>query len=137
MAKKLISLLLACLTLSSCSAAGEKLSLVKSDDIIGLYENPNKTRTVRVYKNKNLYYGVIETAPEKPDGSEGVGYVVFKDFKFDADNGVWNEGKLKSPMYLRGTYSGILSLNENKDLVVKGFLGVPILGGSSLFPRIS
>lgn len=106
------------------------------DDILGTYLNPDGSRTVRVYKREGLYFGVIATAPAEPDGNEGVGFVVFRDFVFDPEQRAWVSGTLDSPMFPKIEYSGQLSLSPENDLIVRGFVVIPIFGGSSTFPRI-
>jgi len=108
---------------------------VAADDILGIYINPDKSRTVRVYKEDGQYFGVIHTAPDEPDGSEGIGFIVFKNFVFNEYDKTWEEGKLHSPMYARNIFPGTLRLDTNKNLIVRGFIGFKFLGGNSIFPR--
>lgn len=107
------------------------------DAILGTFLNPDQTRTVRVYEDKGAYFGVIATAPAIPDGNEGVGFVVFKDFRFNERKRLWENGRLDSPMSPRIEFSGQLSLAANGDLIVRGFFGMPWIGASSVFPRIT
>ncbi len=109
---------------------------VSADAILGTYLNPDRSRTVEVYKENGLYYGVIATAPARPDGNEGVGFVVFKDFQFNPVTHVWENGRLDSPMTPRINFAGRLSLNEQRDLIVSG-RGLAALAGASLFPRVN
>ncbi|MFP2996832.1 DUF2147 domain-containing protein [Spongiivirga sp. MCCC 1A20706] len=108
---------------------------VSADDILGIYVNPDKSRTVKVYKENGQYFGIIHSAPDEPDGSEGIGFIVFKNFVFDQDDKTWKEGKLHSPMYARNVFPGTLRLDTNKNLIVRGFIGFKFLGGNSIFPR--
>jgi len=109
---------------------------VSPDAILGVYLNPDRTRTVKIYEEADRYFGVIATAPSQPDGSEGVGFVVFRDFVFNDARAIWEGGQLDSPMFPKVTFSGSLSLDASGNLVVHGFVGVPLLGGSSVFPRV-
>ncbi|MEM8837581.1 MAG: DUF2147 domain-containing protein [Pseudomonadota bacterium] len=109
---------------------------LEADAILGTYINPDRSRTVKVYKDDGRYFGVIATAPEIPDGNEGVGFIVFKDFEFNPEKGVWENGRLDSPMQPKIEFSGRLSIDENGDLIVRGFFGLPVFGGSSVFPRV-
>lgn len=106
-----------------------------ADAILGTYLNPDRSRTVEVYKDNGRYFGVISTAPAQPDGNEGVGFIVFRDFQFNPATHTWDNGRLDSPMRPRINVAGRLSLNERGDLVVQG-RGLAALAGSSLFPRV-
>lgn len=105
------------------------------DSILGTYLNPDRSRTVEVYKDNGRYFGVIATAPAQPDGNEGVGFIVFRDFRFNPDTQVWEDGRLDSPMRPRINVAGRLSLNERGDLIVQG-RGLAALAGSSRFSRV-
>jgi len=108
---------------------------ISADAILGTYLNPDRSRTVEVYKENDRYFGVIATAPSEPDGNEGVGFVVFKDFQFNPAANVWEHGRLDSPMAPRIKFAGRLSLNEEGDLIVRGS-GLAALAGTSRFPRV-
>lgn len=107
---------------------------MSADAILGTYLNSDRSRTVEVYKEDGRYFGVIATAPAEPDGNEGVGFVVFKGFRFNPEAKIWENGRLDSPMVPRINFAGRLSLNEQGDLIVRG-KGLAGLAGSSLFPR--
>jgi len=130
------TLALASLSALSLSAFSGTAKANNADAILGTYLNPDKSRTVRVYKENGRYFGVIATAPAVPDGSEGVGYLVFDNFEFSPTEHQWTRGELRSPMYGRQVFSGVLSLNDTDDLIVHGFVGIPLLGASSVFPRV-
>ena len=135
----ILLLLLSTLWFAQLCAAQNQLdesTMRSADDILGIYLNPDRSRTVEVYKEDGKYFGVISSAPEEPDGNEGVGFIVFKDFEFDEIEKVWRNGRLHSPMYFRSKFSGILKLGPKGDLIVRGFVGLPILGGDSFFPRV-
>ena len=137
--KALFFFVLATLWLAPRSVAQTNLNdsiMHSEDDILGFYLNPDRSRTVEVYKEGGEYFGVIHSAPEEPDGSEGVGFVVFKEFEFDKEKNVWAKGRLHSPMYFRSKFSGILKLDTGGNLIVRGFVGIPLLGGDSLFLRV-
>lgn len=108
---------------------------ISPDAILGTYLNPDGTRTVKIYNENDRYFGVIATAPKQPDGNEGVGFIVFRDFVFDPDTNTWKDGRLDSPMRPRINVSGRLALNENGDLIVRG-RGVAALAGATIFPRV-
>lgn len=109
---------------------------VEADAIIGTYLNPDRSRTVEVYKRDSRYFGVIASAPKTPDGNEGVGFIVFKNFEFNSKKNVWENGRLDSPMQPKIEFSGRLSLDSEGNLIVRGYFGVPAFGGSSTFPRL-
>lgn len=100
--------LLGTAALASAVTQGQSVSAANSDDILGNYRNPDGSRTVRVYKENERYFGVIATAPEVPDGNEGVGYLVFDGFRYDPEQDRWVSGALHSPMYQRQRFDGIL-----------------------------
>lgn len=119
----------------SALAAPAQADQTSADAILGTYLNPDRSRTVEVYKENDLYYGVIATAPALPDGNKGVGFVVFKGFQFNPVSHVWENGRLDSPMTPRITFAGRLLLTDQGDLIVKG-RGLAALAGASLFPRV-
>lgn len=131
--KTLRTLIGACIALATTQTAAQTLN---ADAILGTYLNPDRSRTVEVYKSGDRYFGVITSAPEVPDGNEGIGFVVFKDFVFNSQKGLWENGQLDSPMTPRIAFSGILSLDGAQNRVVRGFVRIPALGGSSVFTKV-
>lgn len=129
---RLASLITVSLCVMTSTAQADQTT---ADAILGTYLNPDRSRIVEVYKENGRYFGVIATAPAQPDGNEGVGFVVFRDFQFNPESHAWEEGRLDSPMRPRINVAGRLSLNERGDLIVQG-KGLAALAGVSLFPRV-
>ena len=65
-----------------------------------------------------------------------LGMIVFKGFEYKADTGKYREGRLLSPMADAGNYSGWLKLDDNGDLLVRGYIGIELFGQTSRFPRL-
>ncbi len=130
--KGLAKTLLATLLLATSQASADQVS---AGAIIGTYLNPDRSRTVEVFQKDGRYFGVIATAPAEPDGNEGVGFVVFRDFVFNAATHTWDQGRLDSPMRPKINVPGQLSLNASGDLIVRG-RGIAAVAGSSVFPRV-
>jgi len=118
-------------------------SAVKADDILGIYWSPKKDGKVEIYKRNNKYYGkTIWGKGEKLDTKNPdpalrsrsvIGLEFLKDFVFDGDD-EWEDGTVYDPES-GNTYNCKMWLEEG-DLVLKGYIGVSILGKSAKLERV-
>jgi uncharacterized protein (DUF2147 family) len=111
----------------------------QADRILGLWQNESEDKVVEIYKKDGAYFGRIHwlKEPKNPDGTWRrdihnnnselrarilLGVDVFKNFRFDAKDGEWDDGEIYSE-YSGNTYNAKMWLNENGELRVKGYLG--------------
>lgn len=115
-----------------------------ADDIIGTYWSPEKDGKIEIYKVGEKYYGKIiwSQNPRKddknPDASlrdrDLVGTTFLNDFVYDGDN-TWTNGTIYDPKSGK-TYDCKITLKENGDLNVRGYVGISLLGRTETFTRI-
>ncbi|MCU0430245.1 MAG: DUF2147 domain-containing protein [Cytophagaceae bacterium] len=115
---------------------------VSGDEVLGVYWSPKKDAKIEIYKKGNLYFGKIAWAqvPKKdvnnPEPSlrnrDVVGLTFLTNLRFDEDEYV--DGKAYDPDS-GNTYSCKMWL-EGKNLRLKGYLGISLIGRSELLERI-
>lgn len=125
------------------SAAGLTAPQEEADDVLGIYWSPAKTGKIEIYKRGNKYYGKAISGNEarldtkNPDPNlrsrKVVGMEFLKDFVFDGDD-EWEDGTVYDPDSGK-TYSCKMWL-EKGDLMVKGYIGVSLLGRTEKFERV-
>jgi uncharacterized protein (DUF2147 family) len=127
------------------------------DDILGLWTTKGGDARIEIYKCGTNYCGKIAwlKEPVYPAGSkEGVpgmpildrnnpnpelrkktlvGSPILIDFVFDGDN-LWTDGKIYNSENGK-IYSGRLTISSPDRLNVRGFIGIPLLGGSTTWTR--
>lgn len=103
------------------------------DDILGTYWNPERTRKVEITRQGATYIGTViwEAAPE-PAGSL-IGRVIARGFRFDG-NESWVDGEVISPLDGE-VFSGRLWL-EDGNLMMRGFVGISLLGRTATMERV-
>lgn len=123
------------------------------DDILGLWNTEHRDARIEIYKCGTKYCGKIAwlKEPTYPCGSkEGVpgtpildrnnpdrelrkkpliGLPILIDFAFAADN-LWKNGKIYNSENGK-IYSGKMTLISPNQLNVRGFIGIPLFGGST------
>ncbi|MEL7487722.1 MAG: DUF2147 domain-containing protein [Pseudomonadota bacterium] len=113
----------------------------EADDVLGRYWNPDRDGVVEIYGEEGVFNGriiwsaqpMIDAAnPEKAlRGRNMLGVPFLTGFRFDGDDR-WVGGRVYAPDDGR-TYRGKLWL-EGKDLKMRGFVGVSLLGRTATFP---
>jgi len=106
-----------------------------ADDVLGIFWSPKKDGKIQIYKRGTKYYGktIWSANPTKdvhnPNAAlrtrEVVGMEFLKDFVFDGDD-EWTDGTVYDPTS-GSTYNCKMWL-EDGNLVLKGYIGVSILG---------
>ena len=149
--KKVLALLSTFLLLVSAAFAAEE------DDILGLWNTPEKDCKMEIYKCSDKYCGRIAWLkdPYYPDDDDGgmagkpvvdrknpnsdlrtrplVGLQIMEGFTYTGKT-VWEKGTIYSPRHGR-TYKGKMALSAPHRLEVRGFIGIPLLGGTSVWTR--
>lgn len=121
------------------------LAQQKADDIIGTYMTPENKAMVEVSKKDNKYYGKFlwtktegkldvnnPVAAEKTKPLKGMEFL--KNFTFD-NKSTWNNGTIYDPENGK-TYSCKITADEKGNLSVRGFIGVSLLGRTSVFIKV-
>lgn len=141
--KKLFPVLI--LLMLSISAYSQNASAVT-----GNWYTENEESIIKIYESGGKYYGEIHWVEEpkdkngnykkdknNPDKSKRdrrlLGLVILKDFKYDGD-GEWNEGKIYDPEKGK-TYKARMQLKGEDKLDVRGYVGVPAFGRSTVWTR--
>lgn len=137
--RQLLALLL-CLAATSASAQSRE-----ADNILGLYITEGNKGKVAISKKADKYYGKLvwiiqpdaldEHNPDKNKRKEKVlGKVILKDFVYTG-NGTWEKGTVYDPESGK-TYSGRILLEKNGDLNLRGFVGISLLGRTTIWKRV-
>lgn len=116
------------------------------NDILGIYWSPSKDGRVEITKkDNNKYYGTLiwNKTPEKKDTKNPDpklqsrtlrGMEFLTGFEFDKEDKEWVDGKIYDPKSGK-TYSSKIWLDENKNMKVRGFIGMAFLGRTETFER--
>jgi uncharacterized protein (DUF2147 family) len=123
----------------------------KADKIRGQWYTEENESIIRIYRAKNgYYYGVIHWMKE-PNEKNGQpkkdvnnpdpdkrnqtieGLVILKAFKFDGDN-MYDDGNIYNPENGK-TYSGYMKLVDQNTIELRGYIGRPVLGGTTTWKR--
>jgi len=117
----------------------------KADDIIGNYMVPTKDGAIQIYKINGKYYGkiILNKDPEKLDLNNSdkekqkrkvLGLTILNDFNYSG-NDTWESGTIYDPKNGK-TYSSKITMEENGDLNIRGFVGVSLLGRTAVFTKL-
>ena len=128
-----------------------------ADDILGVWYNQEKDAKIELFKCGAKYCGKVVwlKEPNYPEGSkEGVpgtprldnnnpdpalkhiprlGLTIVHDFVFDGGN-KWVDGKVYDPKNGK-TYSGKMTLVAPTQLNLRGFIGISLLGRTTIWTR--
>lgn len=119
-------------------------SQIKSDDILGEWLSEEKDGKVMIYKQGNKYYGKLSwlLRSQKKDEFNPdpklrdqllMGKVILKEFNFE--DGEWENGTIYDPKSGK-TYSCVMKLTNNKQqLDIRGYIGMPMFGRTSIWTR--
>lgn len=119
---------------------------VAQQQILGRWWSPKKDGQIEVYQQGDRYYGKIVwgTNPRQDTKNPNpalrqrdlMGVVLFSDFKYDASDEEWIDGKIYDPDSGK-TYDCKMWLSDNgQTLKVRGYLGVALLGRTEKFERV-
>jgi uncharacterized protein (DUF2147 family) len=120
-------------------------------EITGIWYNTVKTGKVEIFEKNNKFYGKIvwlkeplsekngkpkvdENNPDKNKQNQPVvGLQVMQEFEFEG-KGVYKKGTIYDPENGK-TYKCILTLIDNKNLDVRGYIGIPSIGRTEKWTR--
>lgn len=122
----------------------------KKDDILGKWLNPSGEGQIEIYRRGDKFFGKLAWIKEpndangKPKTDEKnpteslrsrpiLGLEILKNFIFD--DGKWVDGTIYDPKSGK-TYSCKLTLKDNNQLSVRGFIGVSLIGRTEVFKRV-
>jgi uncharacterized protein (DUF2147 family) len=116
---------------------------LSEDAITGTWMVAEKDAYIDIYRQDDRYFGCISWLRgdnEKAGAAEAkmheipkVGLVIVRGFVFDGHE--WKGGTLYNPANGK-SYKGIISLDAEGRLHVRGFIGIPILGKTTVWQRI-
>lgn len=121
------------------------------DAVVGTWLNGTKKGHVQIYKQGTKYFGKLAFLTEpndaagkpKLDGKNPdaklrsralLNLNIMNDFVFDGDN-QWEDGKIYNPEDGK-TYSCYMKLSTPNTLIVRGYVGIKMLGKSQTWTRI-
>ncbi len=122
----------------------------QANDIVGEWYITDKTAVVSIFPKNGAYHGrlVWVEEPNMPNGEPKrdvlnpdrskrsrtlMSYDFMANFKFDGQS-TWRNGSIYNAEDGR-TYSGQITLKNNNQLVLRGYIGMPILGRSVTWTR--
>lgn len=123
-----------------------------ADAVLGKWETKNGKSHVEIYKKDGEYYGEIvwlkeplneegkpkvdKNNPEEDMRSRPLkGLELLREFEYDADDEMWEDGEIYDPES-GDTYSCEMSLEGDDKLKVRGYLGVSLLGRTTVWTRV-
>ncbi|SFH45965.1 DUF2147 domain-containing protein [Pedobacter insulae] len=141
---KKLSFILFLLALTATAFAQNK------DAVLGKWLNATGEGQIEIYKRADKYFGKLVWVKE-PNDQAGkpktdhknpnanlkskpiLGLEILKDFVFE--DGRWTDGTVYDPKTGK-TYSCNLSLKENGQLNIRGYIGVSLIGRSESWKRV-
>lgn len=122
----------------------------KKDDILGKWVNPSGEGQIEIYKKGDKFYGKLAWIKEPNDESGKpktdvknpntslrtkplLGLEILKDFVFEDEK--WTDGTIYDPKTGK-TYSCNLTLKENGQLNIRGYIGISLIGRSESWKRV-
>lgn len=112
------------------------------DAILGVWEVAEKDAHIEIYRQGDRYHGKIVwlRAGEEPGDNEDrmfetpkVGLVIVRDFRYEGKE--WKGGTLYDPEDGK-SYRGVITLDNQGALRVRGFIGVSLLGRTTVWHRV-
>mgnify|MGYP000674427990 CR=1 FL=1 len=120
--------------------------------VLGKWKTENGKSHVEIYKKGGEYYGKIvwlkeplneegkpkvdKNNPEEDMRSRPLkGLELLREFEYDADDEMWEDGEIYDPES-GDTYSCEMSLEGDNKLKVRGYLGISLLGRTTVWTRV-
>ncbi|GGH25327.1 DUF2147 domain-containing protein [Sphingobacterium alkalisoli] len=119
--------------------------------IVGTWLNHEKAAKVEIYQQKKKFFGKIvwlkepnengksKTDNKNPDNSKHndpiIGLVMLKNFEFDGKS-TWESGTIYDARSGK-TYSCYLTLQADKTLKVRGYVGISLFGQTNIWTKIN
>ena len=146
-----IKLLILAMLFSLGTGVNTLSASVRSDVLIGTWENSTGHIRVEIYKKGHLFYGTLvwlknpyhngkpKTDWKNPDPAlrnrQIIGLVIIRGFIYEG-NYVWDSGKVYDPDS-GNDYSCKLQLINKNSLEVRGFIGITFIGRTEIWTRVS
>lgn len=144
----LLAALLIGLTASHPSA---RINTADADAVVGTWLNGTKKGHVQIYKQGGTYFGKLvwlgqpndtagkpRTDEKNTDASKRsrplMNLIMMYNFKYDGDN-VWSDGKIYNPEDGK-EYNCKMTLQDPNTLMVRGYVGISLLGKTQTWIRI-
>ncbi|MVM37195.1 DUF2147 domain-containing protein [Spirosoma sp. HMF3257] len=123
-----------------------------SDAVVGTWLNGTKKGHVQIYKQGGTYFGKLVWLGQPTDPATGkprtdekntdqskrsrplMNMVLMYNFKYDGGN-VWSDGKIYNPEDGK-EYNCKMTLKDNNTLLVRGYVGISLLGKTQTWTRI-
>ncbi len=123
------------------------------DAILGVWMNEKKDSKIEIYKKGNEYFGKIiwlkndhnengsspktdsKNPNEKLRNRPITGINILTELEWDADENEWNEGEIYDPRS-GSTYSMFARLEDQNTLFLKGYIGISLIGRSTIWTRV-
>lgn len=109
--------------------------------IIGSYWTPDKDGKIKVFKSNGKYFAKLywikdseSQKSKRPNGESTLGSILLENFDKKKDN-LWTDGHIVDPTKNK-KYNCKLWLDENNNLVARGYIGFSLLGKTVVFTRI-
>ena len=117
----------------------------KADDLIGTYMTDKNEGMVEITKRDNKYFGKLlwtktegkldTNNPDVKEQSQPLrGKEILKSFDFNGSD-LWHNGTIYDPKNGK-TYSCKITRDEKGNLSVRGFIGVSLLGRTTLWIKV-
>jgi uncharacterized protein (DUF2147 family) len=137
MMKKILFIILLCPFIA--------LAQKNADDLLGKFMTSKNDAIIEIYKEGNVYNGKIiwnkteglkdTKNPDLARRNDPIkGLVILKNFRYL--DGQWKTGTIYDPKNGK-TYDCKISIDERKNLNVRGFIGVSLLGRTEYFVRVN
>lgn len=123
-----------------------------ADAVVGTWLNGTKKGHVQIYKQGGTYFGKLVWLGQPNDPGTGkprmdaknvdqskrsrplMNLPLMYNFKYDGDN-VWSDGKIYNPEDGKG-YNCKMTLKDSNTLLVRGYVGISLLGKTQTWIRI-
>ena len=121
-----------------------------ADAILGVWKNGSGKGHIQIYKSNNRYYGKIVWLKNAMDASGKpkldhknedpnkrsqplIGLVMLKDFEYDDEE--WSGGHIYNPSDGK-EYKAYMKMKDHKTLMVRGYVGISLLGKTDTWTRV-
>lgn len=129
----------------SVSIPIKQAELKHADAIIGIWMNAEKNAKFLIYKSNNKYFGKIlwGTGGDSKDSKnpnpklrsrDVIGLVILNNFEYK-DQNTWDNGTIYDPKNGK-TYDCTLTLANDGNLQVRGYVGVSLFGRTEIWTKI-
>ncbi len=117
-----------------------------ADDVLGLYWTPAKDGKVEFFKKDNKYYGRLilagKTANDKDEHNPDPklttrtlnGLVFLTDFEYSEKEGKWINGRVYAADNGK-SYRAFIKM-KNGNLLLRGYIGISLIGRTETFTKI-